>query len=365
MSAVVASPQQSPPQGRGVTAPRPGRLRRLLLSEHFVLLLALLYFVLLLPFIPRLASTYNLGNLLSNVWPLLAVAVGQTVVLIVGGIDLSQTAIMATASVLGAAVMTTAVDPLLLQQSPLWGVLLSAEGGALAGSGWAVPAGVATMLLAGAAIGLLNGVSVARLGMPPFMVTLVTMIFFSAFAIYLTRSENVVGLPPGFAALGRDGFGPLPWALLIVGALVVGTHLLLRRTVLGHWLYAVGMNARAARISGVPTARVVIFAYAFSGVCAALAAVFYSARLEAGRPTLGQNLLLDVVGATVIGGTSLFGGKGKVLWTVYGVLFFALLANTLNLLNLSFYTVSIVKGSVIVLAALLDVLRTRLTAVRT
>jgi ribose/xylose/arabinose/galactoside ABC-type transport system permease subunit len=364
VSPVVATPQQSPPEARGVGSPRPGRLHRVLVSEHFVLLLTLLYFVLLLPLIPRLASAYNLGNLLSNVWPLLAVAVGQTVVLIVGGIDLSQTAIMATASVLGAAVMTSAVDPLLFAQSPLWGVLLGPEGGALAGSGWAVPAGIALMLLAGAAIGLLNGVSVARLGMPPFMVTLVTMIFFGAVAIYLTRSENVAGLPAGFTALGREGVGPLPWALLVVGALALGTHLLLRRTVLGHWLYAVGMNPRAARISGVPTERVVIFAYAFSGLCAALAAVFYSARLEAGRPTLGQSLLLDVVGATVIGGTSLFGGKGKVLWTVYGVLFFALLANTLNLLNLSFYTVGIVKGGVIVLAALLDVLRTRFAAVR-
>lgn len=364
MNPAITTPQQSPPQERGLTSPRPGRLRRLLLSEHFVLLLALLYFVLLLPFVPRLASAYNLANLLSNVWPLLAVAVGQTVVLIVGGIDLSQTAIMATVSVLGAAVMTTVADPLLFQESPLWGVLLGPGGGALAGSEWAVPAGIALMLLAGAAIGALNGLSVARLGMPPFMVTLVTLIFFGAFAIYLTRSENVVGLPPAFTALGREGIGPLPWALLIVVGLAVGTHLLLRRTVLGHWLYAVGMNPRAALISGVPTRRVVIFAYAFSGLCAALAAVIYSARLEAGRPTLGQNLLLDVIGATVIGGTSLFGGKGKVLWTAYGVLFFALLANTLNLLNLSFYTVSIVKGGVILLAALLDVLRIRYATVR-
>ncbi len=131
---------------------------------------------------------------------------------------------------------------------------------------------------------------------------------------------------------------------------------------MGRWFYATGSNQRTSKVSGVPVARVIIMAYVLSGMFAAMGAVFYSARLGAGRPTLGATLLLDVVGATVIGGTSLFGGKGKIMWTVFGVLFFVLLDNSLNLLNLSFYWVQIVKGSVILLAATLDVLRTRLLA---
>ena len=150
--------------------------RRILLSEHFVLYLTALYFLVLLPFIPHLASPRNLANVLSNTWPLLAVAVGQTVVLITAGIDLSQTAIMAMVSVAGGMIMATQLDPLLFEKSPLWDVILSPEGGILAGSAWALPAALVAMLFVGAGIGLLNGLAVARFRMPPFMVTLVGLI---------------------------------------------------------------------------------------------------------------------------------------------------------------------------------------------
>ena len=266
---------------------------------------------------------------------------------------------MATASVAGGLVMATELNPVVFEKTPMWDVLLSPAGGVLAESGWVVPVGVVVMLGVGLVIGWLNGVAVARFKMPPFMVTLVTMIFFSAFAIYLTRSENLAIYRDGFVALGRGGLGFIPYTLLIAGGLAIVAHFVLDRTVLGRWFYAIGRSMRTSRVSGVPTERVIILAYVFSGFCAAVAAVLYSARLEAGRPTLGGSLLLDIIGATVIGGTSLFGGKGKVLWTVYGVLFFVLLANTLNLLNLSYFTIDIVKGGVILLAALLDVLRNR------
>jgi ribose/xylose/arabinose/galactoside ABC-type transport system permease subunit len=218
------------------------------------------------------------------------------------------------------------------------------------------------MLVTGAMIGMMNGFAIARYRMPPFMVTLVSMMFFSAFAIYLTKSENIAIYYDGFIALGRGGFSFLTWPLGIAVLLGVVAHIWLTRTVPGKWLYAVGRNPRAAVVSGIPTNRVIVGAYMFSGFCAALGSVLYSARLEAGRPTLGDNLLLDIIGATVIGGTSLFGGKGKIKWTVYGVLFFVLLSNTLNLLNLSYFTIDIVKGGIILLAALLDVTRSRLVA---
>jgi ribose/xylose/arabinose/galactoside ABC-type transport system permease subunit len=149
--------------------------------------------------------------------------------------------------------------------------------------------------------------------------------------------------------------------MVIALSVAVAAHILLNATVFGRWVLAIGMNRKAAEISGVPVRRVIVAVYVLSAVCAAIGALLYSTRLEAGRPTLGEGtFLLDVIGAAVIGGTSLFGGKAKIIWTFFGVLFFVLLSNTLNLMNLSSFQVDMVKGGVILGAALLDVLRTRL-----
>lgn len=355
-------------------------LRRLLLSEYFVLYLIIIYFVILIPFLPTLSRPQNLSNLLSNTWPLLAVAVGQTFVLIIAGIDLSQGSIMAITSVIGASLIATAASEDVLFKSPLWGTILTENGGLLASNPYAVLIGVLAMLLIGALIGLLNGIAVARFNMPSFMVTLVTLIFFSAFAIYLTQSENIRDLPESYIALGkgdmvslyfgeqltseiprREIYSFVTYPMVISIALAVVAHWMLSRTVFGKHVYAIGTNREAAEISGVPTRRVIIMVFIFSGICAAVAAVLFSARLEAGRPTLGQGTaLLDIIGATVIGGTSLFGGKGKVFWTFFGVLFFVLLSNTLNLMNLSTFQIDMVKGGVILAAAVIDVTRSRL-----
>jgi ribose/xylose/arabinose/galactoside ABC-type transport system permease subunit len=334
--------------------------RQLLLSENFVLYLSILYFLALWTFIPQMGSLRNVENISSNMWPLFVLAVGQMFVLIVGGIDLSQASIMGITSVTGALLMAAKLDPVLFGKNVLWGVVISENGGLLSGNPAAVPLGIAAMLLVGVLIGLANGIAVAKFKMPPFMVTLVSMMFFSGLAIYLTRSENVMNLPKGYLAIGKGQIGPLPCSFFIALALAFVAHIILNRTLLGRWFYAVGKNIRASIISGSPVERVTILAYVVSGFCGALGAVIYSARLEAGRPTLGQGRLLDIIGAVVIGGISLFGGKGKVLWAFFGVLFFTLLSNSLNMLNLSFYTVDIVKGSIILIAAMIDVLRTRL-----
>jgi len=334
--------------------------RRLLLSEYFVLYLCIFYFLVLLPFIPRLASPDNLRNIFSNMWPLLAVAIGQTIVLIIAGIDLSQPGIMAVTSVVGALVMTKCANPDLFAKSPVWGWFITEGGGPLAGSILAVPMGIIAMLVVGILIGLLNGIAVAKLNMPSFMVTLVTWMFFSNLAIFLTKSENVINLPGAFNAIGGKGISFIPFSLFVTGTLAVIAHILLSRTMAGRWLYAAGTNIRTSVVSGIPAKKVIIFAFMFSGFCAAAGSVLYSARLEAGRPTLGSTMLMDIIGASVIGGTSLFGGKGKVVWTLFGVLFFVLLANTLNQLRLDTFKINIVKGLVILAAAFLDVARTRL-----
>jgi ribose/xylose/arabinose/galactoside ABC-type transport system permease subunit len=352
-------------------------LARALLSDWFVLWLSLAYFVALLPFLPTLGTPANLANLLSNAWPLLVVALGQTFVMTAGGIDLSQGAVIGLTSTLGAALIATAGPPEVLARAPIWGLLIAEDGGILAGRVWL---GILAMLAAGALVGLVNGALVAGLDMPPFMVTLVSMITVGALAIWLTQSENIRNLPEGFVTLGKGEIvsvyvGPkdepqiprrqvhaiIGQAALIAVGLTLALHLLLERTAFGRQVLAVGANRRAAEIAGVPVRRVLVQVFVISALCATVGAVLYSARLEAGRPTLGEGtFLLDVIGATVIGGTSLFGGKGRVLWTVFGVVFFVLLSNTLNLMNLSAFHIDMVKGGVILAAALLDVARTRL-----
>lgn len=354
--------------------------RRLLLSEYFVLYLTVAYFAVMAIFFPDLASPRNLSNQLSNVWPLLAVAIGQTFVVIIGGIDLSQGAVMGFVSVVGAVVMTTAVDPNLLGGSPLWGHLIGESGGMLAGSKWAVPGAIVVMLAAGTLIGFVNGTLISRVHMPAFMVTLIALMLFSSTAIWLTQSQNLVNLPPAFNRLGAGDivsvyFGEkteatikrrdiLPFVtnpMLITLALAVIAQTILSRTVFGHYMYAIGTNARAAEISGVPVKRVVTMVFMFAGLCAAVAAIIYSARLQGGRPTIGSgSALLDIIGATVIGGSSLAGGKGKITWTFVGVVFFVLLSNTLNSMGLSAFYIDVVRGGIILAAAALDVARTRL-----
>jgi ribose/xylose/arabinose/galactoside ABC-type transport system permease subunit len=357
-----------------------GWLARLLRSEYFVLYLTLGYFLGVATFFPALVEPRNLSNQLSNVWPLAAVAIGETLVVIVGGIDLSLGATMGLASVAGALVMTSTADKLLLGGSPVWGTLLGEQGGLLAGNPWATTIAVLVMLLVGALVGAINGFFIARFKLPPFMMTLVALMFCSSAAIWITQSQNIVNLPESFTNLGsgdlvsvyfgekatpeikrRDVLPFVTYPMIITLGLAIVAHVLLSRTVFGRQVYAVGSNARAAAISGIPVRRVLILVYLLAGLCAAVGAILYSARLEGGRPTIGGgSALLDVIGATVIGGTSLSGGKGKVTWTLIGVLFFVLLSNTLNYMRLSAFHIDIVKGVIILLAALLDVLRTRL-----
>ena len=356
------------------------RTTDVLLSDQFVLYLSIFYVALLAPFLPMLVTPANLVNILSNMWPLLIVAIGQTFVLAIGGIDLSQGAAIALTSVVGAVLITGAADPATFANTPIWGWLLTDAGGPLAGVQHGVVLAIAVMLIAAVVIGLINGMAVAMFAMPAFIVTLVAMMIFSAFALWLTQSGNVANLPDDFIRLGRGDivsvyFGAkeeakiarrsiyslvtYPMVIAICVALVA--HMLLNRTVFGSQVLAIGMNRKAAEISGVRVRRIIIAVFVISAVCAMIGGLLFAARLEAGRPTLGGGtFLLDVIGAAVIGGTSLFGGKAKVIWTVFGVMFYVVMSSSLSAMNLSAFQVDMVKGGIILGAALLDVLRTRL-----
>jgi ribose/xylose/arabinose/galactoside ABC-type transport system permease subunit len=355
-------------------------LRRLLLSEYFILYLTIAFFVIASLFFRTLALPGNIANQLTNVWPLFAIAIGQTFVLIIGGIDLSQGSVMAITSTIGSLIMATALDASTYDKSPLWGSVIGLEGGPLGQdpNGWIVA--VAVMLLLGMGIGFLNGFAITRFNLAPFMVTLVSLTFFSAFALWLTQSRNVANLPDPFVTLGggdivsiylgpkltpdiarRDILPLITYPAVITIGLGVLCHLVLTRTAFGRHMYSIGVNRRTSTISGVPSKRVIIMVYMISGLCAAVASILYSARLGIGQPSLGSgNILLDVIGAAVIGGTSLFGGKGSVKGTFFGVLFFVLLLNILNAMRLDPFVIDAVKGAIILIAALLDITRTRL-----
>jgi ribose/xylose/arabinose/galactoside ABC-type transport system permease subunit len=314
-----------------------GLPQRIIQSDHLVLALCAAYFCAVAPFAEGFATRENLGNVLSAMMPLLVVAVGQTVVLITAGIDLSATAVIGLASVTGA-------------------MVVNAETGPLGGSALATPAAVAVMLGVGAAVGLLNGALISKLKMPPFIVTLTAMMFFSGLAVWMVKSKPITGLPAGFMAIGKN--------VWLAGAVALGVaaaaHIMLRRTLLGRWIYASGQNPQAALVSGVPVGRVVLLAYVVSGLCAGVAAALITGRLESGSPVHWKSNLLDIIGAAVIGGASLRGGRGTVAWTVFGVLFLTLIDNSLNLLDLSHFTIMMVKGGIILAAAALDSLRNRL-----
>lgn len=337
-------------------------LKRILVSEYFILVLSVVYFLIVAAIVPTMFTAHNVSNILSNIWPLLAIAIGQTFVLLLGGIDLSQTSIISLTSVIGAMLISTSFNPAKFDKSPLWGWFIKESGGLLTTmpEAAAVILCILVMLMIGALIGAVNGIMVAKTRIPPFMVTLITQMFFSAVALYITQSQNITGIPFSFTAIGSDGIGVIPYSLLVTTGLLIIAQFILSKTVCGRHIYSTGANIKTAKISGVPTVKITVFVYGLSGLCAAVGSVLYTGRLMMGRPTLGDTMLMDVIGATVIGGTSMFGGKGKVVWSLYGVIFYCILSTSLTHLKLDSFTVNVVKGVVIILAATLDVVRSKI-----
>lgn len=296
------------------------------------------YYLLMALITPGFFSIQNSWNLLYSFIPILIISLGQTLVMLTAGIDLSVTSLVAVSSVVG-------------------GYMMSGETALFQSQGITMFVGIIAMLGVGAIIGLLNGLAIAKFQMPAFMVTLTSSLFFSGLAIWWTKSQNIYRLPASFVEFPYQTLLGIPVPFYLGLALVGITYLFLNKTLMGEWIYAIGVNPRAAVISGVKLSQTLIWVYVLSGVCAAVAAILYTARLETGSPTMGQNILLDVIGAVVIGGTSLFGGIGKIQWTVAGALLITMLDNSLNLLGLSFFIIMIAKGAIILLTAFLNVSR--------
>ena len=264
----------------------------------------------------------NLSNVVrQNAFPAI-IAAGMTFVILTGGIDLSVGSVVALSGVLCADAIV---------------------------HGWGIPAGIALGVAVGVVAGVLNGLVITRIGVPPFIVTLATMLIVRGAAFKYTDARTIAGLPPGFAALSTGIVMALAMGIVYVVAWV-----LLMRTPFGRHVYATGGNREAAWLSGVRVVRVLTSVYVISGLAAGIAGVLVASRLSAGYPRAGELYELDAIAAVVVGGTSLYGGRGWIWGTLAGAFFIGILNNGLNLFNVSAYDQMIVKGAVFLAAASLD-----------
>ncbi|MBM3879345.1 MAG: ABC transporter permease [Verrucomicrobia bacterium] len=289
---------------------------------------------------PNFLKVDNLLNVANQIVVIAILAIGMTFVIVAGGIDLSVGSLIALAAVTATLLIREVAGA---EQASAWGMLLC---------------GAAAVALCGG-LGIGSGVLVTGFGIPPFIVTLAMMLVSSGLAFILAQGQSVYQVPDSFVGLGRGATLGLPNAVWLMALLYLLAHVLMTRTVLGRHIYAVGGNAEASRLSGVPVRRVRVFTYAASGALAGLGGVVMASQLKSGSPTYGQMYELYVIAAVVVGGTSLAGGQGKILGTLVGALIIAVIQNGMNLTGVQSYTQKVVLGLVILSAVLLDMLKRR------
>ena len=269
----------------------------------------------------------NLINILQQSSINACIAIGMTVVIISGGIDLSVGATAAFSAVLSGTLLKAGVSPALV-----------------------IPLALAIGILCG----VFNGSIIAFAGLQPFIVTLGTLSIYRALALLYTGGNPVLGLPNEFRWIFTSDAFVLPVPVIVVAILAVLAGFVLAKTPIGEYIFAVGGNEEAARVSGVPIALTKISAYAASGGLAALAAVILMARLGAADPTSGNLWELDAIASAAIGGASLMGGKGSIFGTILGAIVLGAMRNGLTLLNVQAFYQLLATGMIILLAMLVD-----------
>lgn len=289
---------------------------------------------------PVFLNGENLLNIANQVVVIATIAIGMTLVILTGGIDLSVGSLVALSAVLCC-------------------LLIRGLGGEAAGPVVMLAASLAAVAVCGLA-GWGTGVLITACGIPPFIVTLAMMMVASGLAYILAQGESIYQIPASFTWLGRGTLvGRVPNAVGLMLILYAAAHWLTRQTTLGRQVYAVGGNPEAARLSGVPVHRVLWFVYAASGALAGLGGVITASQLKSGSPTYGLMYELYVIAAVVVGGTSLSGGSGRILGTFVGACIIAVIQNGMNLLGIDSYVQKVVLGVVMLVAVLLDTLKRR------
>jgi ribose/xylose/arabinose/galactoside ABC-type transport system permease subunit len=283
---------------------------------------------------PYFLTRTNVTNVLVQSAPLLILANGQTFALLMGGLDLSQGSIVSLVSVVTAGVMMRHHIAL----------------GAAAGLG------------VGFGIALANGLLIGRARIQPFIVTLGTLYMAAGLAMVYSGGSSIFGLPKPdvdyFFWFGGGFIGPVPVPVLIAVLLIAAAHVVLTRTRFGRHVYAVGGSEAVAVMSGIEVDKVKILIFLVSGGCASIAGFLMSGRVISGQPLLGAgDILLQSIGAVIIGGTSVFGGQGGVPRTVLGVLVIAFMVNGLNLLAIETFAQQVIVGAIIILSVWVNSLR--------
>jgi len=297
------------------------------LSQRFGLVLSFLLLCIALSLLSdRFLTLSNAVNVLRQSTINGIIAVGMTYVILTAGIDLSVGAVLA---------LCTLVTADLLQK------------------GLPVPLAVIAGLGLGAGLGLVNGLIITKARVPPFVATLGMMTVARGLALTYTQGRPITGLPEGFRFMGTGSLGPLPMPIVIAGLTFLVGYVLLTRTQVGEYIFALGNNPVAARYAGIATDRFIAFVYAVAGLLAALAGMILVARLNSAQPIAGLGYEFAAIAAVVVGGTSFAGGEGGLGGTLLGALVIAVLSNGLNLLNVSSFYQPVITGVVIALALLL------------
>jgi len=274
---------------------------------------------------PYFLTIINIKHLLAQVAIIAVLAVGETYVILTGGIDLAPGSILA----LGGAVSAALIK---------W-------------FGLPVPIGILAGLFIGALAGAANGVLVARVKIPSFIVTLAMLAIGRGATLVVTNGRPITGFPHGLSAIASY-IGPIPVLIIIVFVVYLLAQLVLSYTKLGRYIYAIGGNEEAVRVVGINVNRVKLFVFIFSGVCAALGGIMMNARLDSATPTAGEGYELDAIAASVLGGVSFTGGVGSLTGTFMGALIMTVLGNLLNLLGVAAFYQYIAKGMILVIAAI-------------
>lgn len=345
----ISEPATAPPEAAPVTmtdtqtaeSDRPsatklrlvGGLLRLLRMGPLLILISLI--VILANLSPVFFTTLNLGNVLVQSAAIAILAIGQLLVILTRGIDLSVGSTLALSSVVGALVFAETSSAF---------------------------ATIAAMLAAGAGIGIINGVGYVFGRLPhPFIVTLATLSIARGLALGLSGGQPISGMPDLVTTIGAGSAtwiaAWVPNAAFLVAGVAILAVVLLNRLVWGRWIYAVGGSPEGARRLGIPRSWVLVSVYVISGTLAGVAAIVTSGRLNAGSPTFGQLSELDAIAAVVIGGASFLGGRGKVSHALIGALMIGVIRNGMNLLNIEAFLQLIVIGIVIFIAVETDVVR--------
>jgi ribose transport system permease protein len=277
---------------------------------------------------PQFFTPSNLLNIGRQASVLVIVACGMTMVILSGAIDLSVGSAIALCSVVGASLATNV--------------------------GLSAPLTIAMMIGLGAVIGAVKGALIAWGGINSFIVTLGMMTVLRGMALIFTGGYPISGVPDAVRFVGFGVVGGVPMPLIVAAIVFVVVALILSKTVLGRHIYAIGGNETSSHIAGVPVSLTKLMVFVVSGALCGLAAVVLLGRLGAGLPTAAQGMELDAIAAVILGGSSLFGGRGSVFGTLFGALILAVLQNGLNLMGVNSFIIQILSGVIIILAVLLD-----------